>query len=277
MDPSGKPPVLLTMLTALAAEAEALTRHTKTRKGKNKLVPIRQGCGGSTAIIQCGIGRDAVLRIGAPQLQQTILAGNIGISGGLAPDTEPGMVIVGEQVLADNNELQSSPYRDSYAANQAIVALLEASLQKNAIPCRRGSLLCVQQPITRAEDKAAAYLKTGALAVDMESAGAAEAVRWAGIPFFSIRIICDPARREIAGELFVGVDSQGNSRPARLIRPLLRRPWLIAQLVSMARDFSCALTAMEQVWSVVEQPLVDHAVARSSGTGSRGSHSGPKL
>jgi len=262
MDDTRRSPVILTMLTALAAEAEALTRHTKTRREKNRVVPVRHARGRSTAIIQCGIGRDTVLRIGAPQLKQTLLTGNVGISGGLAPDTAPGTVIVGERVLANGDGAESSTYRDSYSANQQIVALLESTLQKNAIPCRRGSLLCVQHPITHPEDKAAAYRETGALAVDMESAGAAEAARQAGIPFFCIRIICDPARRKIAKELFVGVDSRGNNRPARLITPLVRRPWLIAHLFMMARDFSHALTSMERVWSVVEQPLIEFAVDR---------------
>jgi len=264
MDPSGRPPVILTMLIALAAEAEALTRHTKTKREINRVVPVRRAGEGSTAIIQCGIGRDAILRIGAPQLKQTLFAGNIGVSGGLAPEMEPGTVVVGERILTNGDSPKSSTYQDIYTANQHIVALLESALQKNAIPCRRGSLLCEQQPITRPEDKAAAYLKTGALAVDMESAGAAEAARLAGIPFFSIRVICDPARRKIVRKLFVGVDSRGNNRPARLIKPLLRRPWLIAQLLMMARDFSCALSSIERVWNVVEQPLVNLAADRST-------------
>jgi adenosylhomocysteine nucleosidase len=259
-----RPPVLLTMLTALAAEAEALTRHTKTTRKENRIVPGGHAGGGATAIIQCGLGRDAVLRKGASQLNQTLLVGNIGVSGGLAPDTEPGTIIIGERILTSGDGPESSTYRDIYTADQQIIALLEATLQENDLPCRRGALLCVQQPITRPEDKAAAYLETGALAVDMESAGAAEAARLAGIPFFSIRVICDPARRKIAEKLFVGVDSRGNNRPARLIKPLIRRPWLLAQLLMMARDFSCALSSIERVWNVVEQPLLDLAADRST-------------
>jgi adenosylhomocysteine nucleosidase len=247
------------MLTALAAEGDALTRHRKTTRKENRVVPAGHTNGGSTAIIQCGLGRDAVLRQGASQLNQTVLAGNIGVSGGLAPDTEPGMIIVGERILTSEDGPESSPYRDIYTADQHIAALLETTLQKNDLPCRRGSLLCVQHPVTRPEEKAAAYVRTGALAVDMESSGAAEAARRAGIPFFCIRIICDPARRKIARELFAGVDSQGNNCPVRLIKPLIRRPWLLAQLLMMARDFSRALTAMDQVWSVVKQPLLDFA------------------
>ena len=71
-------------------------------------------------------------------------------------------------------------------------------------------------------------------------------------------------------KLFSGVDSHGNSRPMRLINPLIRRPWLLAYLFMMAQDFSQALTGMRQVWNVVQKPLADLAVGNSVARPSNG-------
>ena len=258
MDDSHRADILLTILVALAAEAKALAPSSGTAEKKS--MPIRYACGASTSIIQCGIGRDAVLQAAAPPcLPVEAIVGNIGVSGGLAPDLVPGTVVLGERIITPVGGERTSRYRESYALNRQLVDFLEATLEKNMVPCRRGPLLCTQDPITLPEDKAKAFLKTGALAVDLESAAAAEAAVGAGLPFFVLRVVCDPADRRLTKALFAGVDSQGNNRPARLLKPLIRRPWLLVSLCRMGRDFSVALAAMERAWKVIRQPLVQRA------------------
>ncbi len=262
-------PAPLTILTALAAEAETLVGHKRNKKIYNMFIPGPHSSENSaTEIIQCGIGRDALLRIAAPQLKNSTIIGNIGVSGGLAPDLKPGTVILGDRIL--NNEKHHAVYQDVYTPSAQLLAFLESILKKNDVPYRRGTLLCAPQPVDSPENKAAAYLKTGALAVDMESMGAAEAARQAGLPFFCIRVVCDPAGRRLEKKLFTGVDSRGNSQPMRLINPLIRRPWLLAYLFMMARDFSLALAAMRTVWNVVQKPLADLAAGNSAARTSHG-------
>jgi len=275
METNRRADVLLTLLIALGAEAKVLAPSSKQGKEKNTVVPVRYGCGGSTRIIQCGIGRDAVVRVGASRVHTGTIIGTIGVSGGLAPDLIPGTVIVGEQIVTHGDRESSSLYRASYAANRKLVDFLEATLRDNMISCRRGTLLCAHDPIALPEDKAEAFVKTGALAVDLESAGAAEVAERAGLPFFALRVICDPAERRLAGALFAGVDSRGNNRPARLVKPLLRRPWLLVSLCRMARDFSAALASMKKAWRVVQQPLLEQARSQVSGPDLSGRLSAP--
>ena len=101
-------------------------------------------------------------------------------------------------------------------------------------------------------------------------AAAHEAARQAALSFFCIRIICDPAGRKVEKDLLAGVDSRGNSRPMRLINPLIRRPWLLAPLLIMARDFTLALAGMRRVWNVVQKPLADFAGSNSTTRASDG-------
>ncbi len=253
-----KPSAPLTILTALAAEAETLAGRKKKNQKENILIPDTHVPGGkSTVIIQCGIGRDRLLNTALPLLADTSVVGNIGISGGLAPDLASGTVILAEQIIT--RAQQQTGYQAIYAPDGQLLDILESTLKEHTIPYRRGSLLCTPHPLEHPADKAAAYLETGALAVDMESTGAAEAARQKGLPFCCIRVICDPASRRVEKKLFDGVDNQGNNRPSQLIRPLIRQPWLIASLVSMARDFNRGLIGMRQVWSVVHKPLLDFA------------------
>ena len=263
MNNISRTPAPLTILTALAAEAQTLIGHKKNKKKQNMFSPGQHFSENSaTEIIQCGIGRDALLRVAAPQLKNSSIIGNIGVSGGLASDLKPGTVILGNRIL--NNENHDTSYQDVYTPSTRLLAFLESILKKNNVPYKSGPLLCTLQPVDSPDDKSAAYLKTGALAVDMESVGAAEAARQAGLPFFCIRVVCDPAGRRLEKKLFAGVDSRGNSRPMRLLNPLIRRPWLLTYLFMMAQDFSQALTGMRQVWNVVQKPLADLAVSNSA-------------
>ncbi|NOQ47329.1 MAG: hypothetical protein GQ559_11795 [Desulfobulbaceae bacterium] len=258
-----KPPAVLTILTALAGEAKTLVERKKNKKKDTTFVSRRHTSeSGTTVIIQCGIGRDTLLRVAAPQLKNTSIVGNIGVSGGLAPDLVPGTVILGDQIVTSGNH--HTTYQAIYTPSAQLLDILESTLKKNALPYRRGPLLCTPQPLDSPEKKAAAYLKTGALAVDMESAGAAEAARQAALPFFCIRVVCDPAGRRVEKKLLAGVDNRGNSRPMQLINPLIRRPWLLAHLFIMARDFYRALAGMRRVWNVAQKPLVDFADSNST-------------
>ena len=258
MNNISKPAAALTILTALAAEAETLAGRKKQKKEENIFVLGQHTSkSGTTVIIQCGIGCDRLLRVAVPQLKNTSVVGNIGVSGGLAPDLTPGTVILGDRILTSAHH--HSGYQAIYTPNPQLLDTLESTLRENAIPYRRGSLLCTSHPIESPENKAAAYLKTGALAVDMESAGAAEAARQAALPFFCIRVVCDPASRRLEKKLFVGVDKEGNNQPMQLLKPLIREPWLLVHLFIMARDFSQGLAGMRRVWNVARTPLVNLA------------------
>lgn len=254
MDDKCKASTSLTVLTALAAEAEALAGRKKRTQEETVIVLEKHSSTERiTRIVQCGIGCDTLLRIALPQIQDTAIVGNIGVSGGLAPDLEPGTVILGDQIVTSTH--LHGDYRKTYAPSVQLLDSLEATLKKKKFPYRRGALLCSLHPLESPEEKAAAYLKTGALAVDMESAGAARAAGQAGLPFFCIRVVCDPARRRVAEKLFAGVDTEGNNQPMRLIKPLLREPWLLIQLLGMARDFNCSLSGMRQVWKCIRNCL----------------------
>ncbi len=238
---------LLTILTALAAERKILASRPA----------------GDISIVQCGMGCESAYKKASGLVGQTIL-GSIGVSGAMALGLAPGTVILADNICTQC--LQPAYLQRSYRLNVALVDMLEAVLNEQGIGYRRGMVLCVDEPLLTPVDKAKAHGRTGALAVDMESAAVAEAALQKGTPFFCLRVICDPAWRGLEQALLAGIDNRGNSRPFHLVAAVCRRPRLVGSLVRMAGDFSRAAAGMARAWEVIRQPLLDfvESAARSS-------------
>lgn len=252
----------LLILTALAAEAKTLkidaTRPTRYQSGtlsvNDPALPLAQ-------ILQCGIGRERVMEFALPYIKQAAIVGSIGVSGGLAPGLLPGTVILAESII-ENNSRHVSGLQSSTTAVR-LYELLESVIKQSGLPYRRGALFCSPKPLISSEEKKTAYLQTGALAVDLESCGAAEAARSGSKPFFAIRVICDPAEQNLEERILYGVDCQGNNRPLRLVPQFVRYPWLLPHLICMARNFSRSLDSMRQVWGHAYPALANYLSEQS--------------
>ena len=118
MNDINKPSAVLIILTALAAEAETLIR----RKNNNEDTAQHACLNSTTSVIQCGIGRDTLLGVAVPQLKNSSIVGNIGVSGGLAPDLVQGTVILGERILTGDNN--NTTYQDIYIPNMQLLEIL---------------------------------------------------------------------------------------------------------------------------------------------------------
>ncbi len=262
-------PAKLTILTALAAEADVLLRQNR----KDNL-PYTSGVPENTVndinitVAQCGVGWENLFRGAAEYVKEAAVVGNIGISGGLSPRLRPGTILLVDQVIIFQENSVLTQKR--YFPDKDILRFLEATFKNNRIAYERGLLFCSEYPLITVEEKQATFSKTAALAVDMESAGAAEAARRAEVPFFCIKVICDSATTALAPEILDAVDEKGNSRPARLLFSLMKKPWLIGQVWRMARDFSQAKVAINQLWSVLRDPMLGRVSQLSATRASHG-------
>ena len=229
---------LLGLIVPLPAEARALFGRRGWQRqngwcccrgrlpGGAEVLAVRSGQGGARA------------RAAAAWLVErgaTILA-VMGVAGGLHPALRPG-----DLVLAGENRWESLPLRRE--AN--------AWLQ---VQC--GNLADVGQPVLTPAGKAALFRESGALAVDLESAAVGRLAREAGLPFFALRAVCDPAGREVPAELWACLTEAGRVRPAVLIRAVLNRPRLIRDLLRLRRDFAAALGALRREWPGVAERVV---------------------
>jgi hopanoid-associated phosphorylase len=164
---------------------------------------------------------------------------SFGTAGGLAPDLEPGAVIIAQAV--------DGPL-GTVATDADWSARLAAALSATPLGARvhRGRMAGVAAPLTGAEEKAALHRSSGALAVDMEShiAGAIAAAH--GVPFAVCRAIVDPAWRSLPSAATAGLRDDGSTAIAPILRELLKQPSQLGPLLRVAGDARAARTALVQ-------------------------------
>jgi hopanoid-associated phosphorylase len=164
---------------------------------------------------------------------------SFGTAGGLAPDLQPGAMIVADAVEGPFGRIATDP-RWSGRLGAALAATpLGAQL-------RRGLQAAVTAPLTSAHDKQVLHRSTGALAVDMEShiAGALAAAQ--GVPFAVCRAIVDPAWRSLPSAATAGLRDDGSTAIAPILRELLKQPSQLGPLIRLAGDARAARTSLVQ-------------------------------
>jgi hopanoid-associated phosphorylase len=164
---------------------------------------------------------------------------SFGTAGGLAPDLQPGAVIVADAVTGP---------RGRFATDQAWSGRLAAALAATPLGARlhRGLVAGVTAPLTGAADKALLHQSGGALAVDMEShiAGAMAAAQ--GVPFAVCRAIVDPAWRSLPSAATAGLRDDGSTAILPILRELLKQPSQLGPLLQVAADARAAQAALVQ-------------------------------
>jgi adenosylhomocysteine nucleosidase len=164
--------------------------------------------------------------------QQAKCLVSFGVAGGLAPHLKPGNVILSADVIGDDRRWRDRAFQRSAAALARRIGAVS------------GPVLGSRDILATEEDKAHAWRKTGALAVDLESAIVARAAEAAGIPFLVLRTIADPARRELPPAALIPLAEDGTPAFSRVVAEVLRRPHQIAALFGLARETRQALMAL---------------------------------
>ena len=176
--------------------------------------PVAIGGGGAAGAARAAASLAAQ---GATQLV------SFGLAGGLDPGLPAGAVMVPERVIDEAGR--------RWCADRALAARL-------GVP--RGALLAVADIVPSAAAKAALWQQTGAMAADIESG----AVARAGLGFAVLRVVCDPATRDLPPAALTALDAGGRIRPAALLRSLARHPGQIPGLVALGRDAASARRAL---------------------------------
>jgi len=244
------------VVAALPAEARVLSRAADR---------MMQGLSakGKIVVRQSGIGLQAARRQAEYLANISELLVSFGVSGGLHPALKTGDLVLADRVLTwdlDHSSTQALPL--SFRADTGLIDYIAEKFQENTIHFYRGPIFCSPKPISTAASKLNAHRLTGALAVDMESRAVCEVAEEAGLPFFCLRAICDTAGQTVADTLLAMVDEQGNPRVGYLLAHLVRRPWLLRDVIRMACRFRQALIALERAWLLIDESFLSAAQAR---------------
>jgi adenosylhomocysteine nucleosidase len=140
-----------------------------------------------------------------------------GFSGAVAPGLSVGDLILGSELGDAAGGVWPATWPDATPA----------------IP--HGRLLTLASIVGRPEEKRRLGERTGAVAVDMETAVLARRCTEAGVPFGCLRAISDGVDTPLS-ESLLAVMAGGRVGPGRLAAAVLRRPALIAELLRLEKD-----------------------------------------
>jgi len=154
-----------------------------------------------------------------------------GSAGGLDPGLTPGTLVLPEYVLtADGQRFETA------AAWRAKLH----ELVSRRLEVHTGPLVQSPHPVTTAEQKRALFARTGAVAVDTESAAIAEVAAMRGLAFVAVRAVLDPATRGLPQSAVAAVDCSGRLIVMALMRGLLRRPADLPGVLRLSSDLRVA-------------------------------------
>ena len=137
-------------------------------------------------LIQSGIGSARAGRAAGKLLDRLPCVGvwSLGFAGGLESGLRRGDLVCADRLVRETGEggaEGAGPPADRLAA-----ALRTAGLRAHT-----GPVLTVGVPLRSAAAKRSAYARTGAVAVEMEASGVAEAARARGVPWVALKVILD--------------------------------------------------------------------------------------
>jgi adenosylhomocysteine nucleosidase len=181
-----------------------------------------------------------------------------GVVGALSSGLKPGDLILADRVLTLNAD--GGIDERVTVMSDARVRACGRSLASAGISYSTGAILTSHRVLASGIEKRRAKEGTGAIAVDMESAGIAAEAAARGLPFVAIRAVLDEVDDEVVGAEMA--DEDGNVRPLAATSYLLRNPATMLKLPRMMRNLSRATAAIADALTAIAHEGKDPAATK---------------
>jgi adenosylhomocysteine nucleosidase len=192
---------------------------------------------GADRVTVCGNAETLPRRLAAVATSGPQLVISWGLCGGLDRRLRPGHLVVGVEVTAGDERIQTDEVVAVQLARRLAAAQPRISLERFAH---------ASAPVLTASEKAELCGAANAAAVDMESLIAGRFARERRVPFAILRAVADPAERDLPALVASAVDPEGRVNAYAMIVGLLRSPRQIGNLGPLARDSRAAFSALER-------------------------------
>ncbi len=192
--------------------------------------------GGQLVAVQVGVGPRRAAE-GARQLIHRFspcALVSFGFAGGLMPQLTRGTLIIGTELVSENS---------SQAVAKAHWHLLDqfyAAAEAERLPVQQGPIVTTKHLVADAASKAALRRKSGACAVDMETAGIVQTAGELGLPWVALRAIVDGATDPLPMECLTLVRDDGLVAVWPLLGAVWRSPSLVRHFLTLARGTAMA-------------------------------------
>jgi hopanoid-associated phosphorylase len=213
-------PPFIAVICGLKSEAAVVRAAAPTGKVRVGVSGANAGRAEEIAARYCREGARAVL--------------SIGVSGGLSPHLSTGDLVLGDVVRTKSGE-------EFFASRNLIASLETAGL---TVAIQHAALFGSDAIVASAREKARLFERYGAVAVDMESHGAARAARAAGVPFAAVRAIADPASRALPPAASHAVTADGGTRVFSVLLECAKAPGQFPALLQLGADSNKALKSL---------------------------------
>ena len=220
------------IVAALPAEARA---HAQRRVQPGEAHHLQEGARlelSGVGPLRARLAAASLLRGGAGALVSW------GTAGGLEPGLCSGSLVLPEGVVAPD----LSVFESDGSWRERLSRRLRGRLEIHA-----AGLASCPNPVTGPAERIELRRRTGAAAVDMESAAVAAAARRAGVPFLAVRVVADPLGPALPTSALAAIDAMGRFRALRLLSALREHPEEILSLLRLARHFRVALRTLSAV------------------------------
>jgi len=191
----------------------------------------RIAAGFGTQVICSGDGRNLAAKLSRAITEDCRGLVSFGVAGGLAPQLKPGDCVVACAVLSESGRMEM----DTHWSRVLLRTI------PNAIA---GTLIGVSAPVADPGSKRALHVRTGAVAVDMESHIVARVGKARGLPVAAIRVITDPSARALPAAAVAAMRPNGTTDIAAVIRALIRQPSQLPALLRTALDARAARASL---------------------------------
>jgi adenosylhomocysteine nucleosidase len=173
-----------------------------------------------------------------------------GLAGALSDELRPGDLVLADRLVLDAEDAESA--QRTIAIPPADLARFRAALETDRLAFSTGSILTAARILKDGAAKRGAGARTGALAVDMESAAIAAEAHRLGLRFACVRAVLDTVDEEIVGAELAGPD--GEVRPFAAASFVLRNPAALVGLARMMRSLNRATAALAAALEALSRP-----------------------
>lgn len=165
---------------------------------------------------------------------------SFGFAGAIAPGPAVGDIVVAGRLLHHHDRLFAEQQGVTPEQAERLAATLAKACRDNGFHVFRGTFVTADHILTKRT--LAGQLPAGAKhpVVEMETAAVARVAALAGIPLVAVRAISDGANDELGFAITEFTDREMNIRLWRVLWTILKKPWLVPQLLRLARNAKTA-------------------------------------
>lgn len=233
---------MILLFYAFAREIAPFKRRLKNRRPlEHRDLRGFRGARGDTEIVAIATGmglahaHTAALRAFASYPEAGLAIGT-GVAGALTEGLVPGDLVLADCVMVQRDAVTEPEHLMTIDAQ--LRGELERTLVEAGLRFASGGMLSSHRVLSQGAEKRLARKKTGAIAVDMETASIAEQARARGIGFTCLRAIIDQLDEQVVGATLT--DQSGEVSVLAATAYLFRNPGELLKLPRMVANLSRA-------------------------------------